>query len=203
MSRSGAAAEEILQHYYTGAQVARATAIPRDQFRRSVILGRLVDEQGNPRAGVELVLKGPTGRIARRTNDQGQFWISSLPAGEWELQVLEKAVRYKGIHTDGRNTLDLRVGVPDTMPNALKTTPLGHPPHLIGTLGCNDVQVVMTDATGAETVLLGGSAPDFGPGGFAIPLPKPGTYSLEVLGQRFDLKVGEHGVWLRFLPPED
>jgi hypothetical protein len=200
MAEGGATAEEILQHYYTSTGIGQATAIPRTQFQRSVILGELVDDQGNPRAGVELVLRGPTGAIARRTNDQGQFWISSLPAGDWELEIKDKPVRYKGIRTDGRNTLDLRVGVPDTTPEALKTMPLGHPRQLIGTLGCDDVQVVMTDAAGKQTVLLGGSAPDFGPGGFAIPLPESGAYTIDVLGQRFDLEVGDTGVWLQFVP---
>jgi hypothetical protein len=203
MAKGGATVEEILQHYYTGTEIGQAAAIPRTQFQRSVILGELVDEEGNPRAGVALVLKGPTGRIARRTNDEGQFWISSLPAGEWELEVRDRPVRYKGIRTDGRNTLDLRVGVPDTSPEALRTMPLGHPRQLIGTLGCNDVQVVMTNAAGQETVLLGGSAPDFGPGGFAIPLPEAGTYTIHVLGQRFDLEVGDTGVWLQFIPKAD
>jgi hypothetical protein len=123
-----------------------------------------------------------------------------LPAGEWELEVKDKPVRYKGIRTDGRNTLDLTVGVPDATPEALKTTPLGYPRQLIGTLGCNDVQMVITNDAGEEMVLLGGSAPDFGPGGFAIPLPEAGSYSVHVLGQRFDLEVGDSGVWLRLLP---
>lgn len=198
MARLGATAEEILKHYYTGVEIARATTIPRTAFRRSIVVGQLVDDQGKPCAGLELVFKGPEGTIGRRANDKGQFWISGLPAGEWELQVRGKPVQYKGILTDGRNTLKLRVGVPEAPPQAVKTMPLGHPRQLIGTLGCDDVQAIMADAAGKETILLGGSAPDFGPGGFAIPLPEAGRYTMHVLGQRFDLEVSDTGVWLRF-----
>jgi len=200
MARQGATAEEILKHYYTGVEIAQARAIPRTAFRRSIIVGQVVDGQGNLRAGLEVVLKGPGVKAGRRTNSQGRFWVSGLGAGKWDLQVRGKPVQYKGIVTDGRNIVDLRVAVPETRSLVLKTTPLAYPRQLIGTLGYNDVQVTIANAEGEETTLLGGSAPDFDPGGFATPLPEAGTYTIHVLDQSFNLEVGNTGMWLQFIP---
>jgi hypothetical protein len=200
MARQGATAQDILRHYYTGIEIAGATAIPRTLFRRSIIVGQVVDGRGIPRPGVGLAVTGQGKRFGRRTNDQGKFWVSGLPAGEWELQVRGEPVRYKGIMTDGRSIVDVRVAVPAVGPLMLKTMPLAYPRQLIGTLGYNDVQVTLTSAEGEETTLLGGSAPDFDPGGFSIPLPQAGTYTLQFLEQRFDLEIGDTALWLQFIP---
>ena len=61
MALAGATADDILKHYYTGINVVQASSIPRTTFRRSMILGQVVDGQGLPRSGLRLVLRGPEG----------------------------------------------------------------------------------------------------------------------------------------------
>jgi hypothetical protein len=200
MAQMGATCDEILKHYYRGIEVAPALPIPRAAFRRSILFGKLVDGDGNPLARLELAVRGDGGVFGRRTNAEGHFWVSGLPAGTWEVRVRGKPVRYKGVVTDGRNAVVLRVAVPDAPPLMLRSMPLAFPRKLIGTLGFRDVQVFLTNEKGEEVVALGGSEPYFDPGGFAIPLPEPGIYTVRVLGQSFELDVSESGLWIQFVP---
>ena len=78
MAREGATVKEILAHYYSGTGIAEAMPMPRNSFRRSVILGHVVDQHGHPQFGIPLVLTGVEGGMVRRTNELGQFWISGL-----------------------------------------------------------------------------------------------------------------------------
>lgn len=200
MAQQGATAEEILKHYYTGIEILPATAIPRTAFRRSVILGQVVDEQGRPQAGLRLLLEGPAGVVERGTTGQGKFWFTALPAGRWTLQVKGKEVRYADLVTDGRNTLQLQVVVAQAPPPRWRasTMPLLSPQQLIGTLGQEGVTVTVTDPAGNEQTVVSGSAPEYNPGGFAIPLSGTGTYTLRFLDQIFPIEVGDGGVWVQF-----
>lgn len=198
MAREGSTAEEILKHYYTGVELAKATAIPRAESRRSLVLGRVVDGQGQARPGLRLVLTGSAGRFNKGTSNDGRFWFTGLPAGQWELKVKGKPVRYGDLLTDGRNTLELRVVVPDIQPLVADTIPIAYPKLLFGTLGFDGVPVTISDLSGNELTVLSGSAPDFNPGGFAVPLPPRGTCTLRFLDQSFDLEIGDVGLWVRF-----
>jgi hypothetical protein len=198
LANQGAAAAEILQHYYAGTEVATATAIPRAQLCQSLVVGRVVDSAGRPRPGVGLALSGPAGTFHRTVSGDGRFWLSGLPVGAWELTVKGTSVRRADLHTDGRNTLELQVVVPSLPPLAAQTVPMAHPKRLMGTVGYNGVPVTITDSTGSQVTVESGSAPEFDPGGFVVPLPPPGPCSLQVLDQRFDLEIGEMGVWVRF-----
>ena len=198
MALEGATAEEILKHYYTGVEIAAATAISRAESRRSLVLGRVVDGQGQARSGLRLVLTGSAGRFNKGTTKDGRFWFTGLPAGQWELKVKGKPVRHGDLLTDGRNTLELQVVVPDTQPLVADTIPIAYPKLLIGTLGYEGVPVTISDLSGNELTVLSGSAPDFNPGGFAVPLPPRGTCTLRFLDQSFDLEIGDIGLWVRF-----
>jgi hypothetical protein len=202
MAEQGATAAEILQHYYTGIEVGCATAVPRTTFRRSMILGRVVDGRGQPRNDLRLVLCGPEGSIKKGTNTDGHFWFTELPAGQWELRVKGRSVSYGNLVTDGRNTLELQVVVPDAQPLAIYTMPLGYPRQLIGTLGYNGVPVTITDAMGGVQKVFSGSAPEFDPGGFVAELPITDTFTVHVLEQSFELEGGDDGLWMRFVPRE-
>jgi hypothetical protein len=174
-------------------------AIPRTAFRRSIVLGRVVDGAGKPRGGLRLVLRGAEGPVKKGTTGDGRFWFTKLPAGTWELRVKGKPIRYSNLVTDGRNTLEVRVVVPEFRALAIHTMPLGFPNDLIGTLGLDGVPVTIVDPSGNEETLLSGSAPDFDPGGFQIGLHQSGTYTLRVLEHSFDLKIGDRGLWVQFL----
>jgi hypothetical protein len=198
MAAQGASAVEILKHYYTGVEVAQATPIPRTGFRRSMILGRVVDAQGKPRGDLRLVLYGPEGPTNKGTTSDGRFYFIGLPAGQWELKVKGKPIRYSNLVTDGRNTVELQIVVADVPPLSVNIMPLAHPNQLIGTLGFDGIEVTITDSTGGEQKLLSGSAPEFNPGGFATALPSTDTFTMQVLDQSFELETSDAGLWLRF-----
>lgn len=199
MAQQGATAEEILKHYYAGVEVAPATPLPRTGFRRSIVLGQVVDGQEQARRGLRLVLRGPEGALTKGTNRDGRFWFTRLPAGEWELKVKGKPVRYGGLVTDGRNTLELQVVVPDAPRLTANTVPLGHPRLLIGTLGYEGVPVTITDPAGNQLTVNSGSAAEYDPGGFVAPLSGAGTYRISFLDQSFDLEIGDGGLWAQFI----
>ncbi len=199
MAGQGATAAEILNHYYKGIEIAEAESIPRQEFRTSLVLGRVVDAEGKPLSGFRLLLKGQAGRIDKGTTNDGRFWFSNLPAGEWELKVKGKPVRYYELNTDGRNTVELQVVVPEVPPLLVHSMPMAYPQQLLGTLGYSGVQVTIEDSAGKITRVLSGSTPGFDPGGFSIPLPPPGAYKLSFLDRSYDLNVGDMGLWLRFV----
>jgi hypothetical protein len=199
MARQGSIAPDILTHYYTGVEIQLATAIPRTSFRRSIILGQVVDGQGKPRGGLRLLLYGLEEPINKGTTGDGRFWFTKLPAGTWELAVKDKPVRYGNLVTDGRNTLEQRVVVPEFENLQVRTMPLGYPNDLVGTLGFEGVPVTIVDPSGNKEILLSGSAPDFNPGGFLAGLHEAGTYTVRVLDHTFELEVGDGGVWVQFI----
>jgi hypothetical protein len=201
MAQEGASAEEILKHYYTDVEIARAALVPRTGFQRSIILGQVVDGQHQPRSGLRLVLRGPEGEIDKGTNREGRFWFTKLPAGQWDLHVKGKPVRFSDLVTDSRNTLELQVVVPDILPLTANAVPLGFPRQLIGTLGYEGIPVAITDPAGSEFTVLSGSAAEYDPGGFVAPLSGAGTYTFRFLGQSFDLEVADSGLWIRFIAP--
>ena len=195
MAEAGLAAEAILTHYYTGIEAVQATPTPRDSFRRSIVLGETVDRHGQHHSGLHLVLEGPEGSLAS-TIKNGRFWFSRLPAGKWALRLKGKPPVRGSLVTDGRNTLELQVVVPDAPVSIASMVPLGHPRKLIGTLGHDGIPVTVTDPTGSRTTVLSGSAADYDPGGFVVPLVGAGTYRLHVLDHSFDLEIGDGGLWI-------
>jgi hypothetical protein len=199
MATEGASAEEILRHYYTGVEIVPASSVPRGESRRSLVLGQVVDSDGQGRSGLRLVLAGTTGRLQKGTTADGRFWFSQLPADRWELKVKGKPVRYGDLRTDGRNTLHVQVVVPDAPPVGVSTIPLAYPRLLAGTLGYDGVPVNISDPAGDEHNVLSGSAPDFNPGGFSIPLPHAGNCTLRLLDQSYEVEIPETGLWVRFV----
>ena len=198
MAGKGATASEILQHYYTAVSLVRAVEVPRARLCQSLIVGRAVDSAGRPFPGVALALSGPAGPFHRIVSADGRFWFSGLPAGEWELAVKGTSIRQPGLRTDGRSTLEVQAVIPGLPPLEMETLPVAYPKELLGTLGYGSVPVTITDSKGSHITIESGSAPEYDPGGFAIPLPPAGPCSLSVLGQRFTLEIAETGVWVRF-----
>jgi hypothetical protein len=198
MAHEGSTAEDILKHYYTDVELRQAAPIPRTGFQRSIVLGQVVDGQGQPRDGLRLLLHGPQASNDKGTTADGRFWFTELPAGQWELEVVGSPVHYANLLTDGRNTLELRVVVPDTPPLITGTVPVAHPRQLIGSLGLGGLPVTVTDPAGNELTVLSGSAELYGPGGFVVPLSGAGIYTVRYLDQSCDLEIGDSGLWVQF-----
>ncbi len=200
MAEQGADAETILTHYYTGIEPAQATVIPRAEMRESLVFGQVVDGHGQPHGGERLILDGPAGRFARGTTNDGRFWFTGLPAGRWELSVKGEAVRYGDLFTDGRSSVQLQVALPADLALEVRTLPMVGPRQLTGSLGFDGLPVTVIDPAGNEWTVLSGSAPNYHPGGFAVPVRTSGTYTIQAMGQSFQVSVGESGVWCQFVP---
>ncbi len=203
MAETGASAAEILTHYYTGVEVAQAEIVPRYEMADSLIFGQVTDGQGVGHGGERLVLERLGEDDLRRkkgTTNDGRFWFSKLPAGRWELSVRGKPVRYGDLFTDGRSSVELRVVVPDEPGLTARVTPGARPRTLSATLGLDGVPVTVTDPGGNERIVLSGSEPEQQPGGFSVPVSAAGTYTLDLLGQQFDVEVGDGGAQVRFDP---
>lgn len=198
MAEQGATAELILTHYYTGVEIAQATIVPRYSLTDSLVFGRVVDAQGQPHGGERLVLEGPAGRFARGTMPDGRFWFTSLPAGRWTLTVKGQPVRYADLFTDGRSGVELSVVIPPGPAPPPTVRAAAGPRQLTGRLGYDGVPLTVVDPAGNELTLLSGSAPEQGPGGFALRLATSGAYRLHTLGQQFDLEVEDLGVAVEF-----
>lgn len=199
LALQGAAADEILMHYYTGIDIAPGTTSPRAALRQSLILGRVSDGQGRPRPDVRLVLTGPEGALEAAPTLAGRFWFSDLGAGRWELKVKGQPVRHGDLLTDGRNTVEVEVVVQGVPPLAAQTIPLAHPRQLVGTLGYDGETVTIADSAGREQTVISGSVPEFNPGGFAVPLPPAGPCTIRCLDQSFVVEIGDTGLWVRFV----
>jgi hypothetical protein len=198
MAEQGATVEQILAHYYTGVEIAQATIVPRYGMTESVIFGQVVDAQGQPHGGERLVLEGPTGRLNKGTMPDGRFWFTSLPARRWTLTVKGQPVRYADLFTDGRSGVELNVVVPSGLIPAPTVRSTAGPRQLAGRLGYDGVPLTVVDPAGNELTVLSGSAPEQGPGGFALPLAAPGAYRLQMLGQQFDVEVQDLSVAVEF-----
>jgi hypothetical protein len=201
MANQGASAVEILTHYYTGIKVAKVTVVPRESCRESMIFGQVFDGAGRPKAGERLILEGVGARLNKGTTSDGQFWFTGLPAGTWSLSVQGKPTQYDELRTDGRNNVQLRVAVSQNPAASIRTMPLMAPKQLVGTLGHKGVEVALTAPSGVQQSVYSGSAPDYDPGGFVVPLEAAGSYSLHVLGQDMELDIGQGGLWVRFEAP--
>jgi hypothetical protein len=162
-----------------------------------MIVGQVVDGQGRPRSDLRLVLRGPEGSIERDANPEGHFWYTKLPAGQWELSVEGESIRQGSLVTDGRNTLDLRIVAPLAPHLEVRTVPLGGPRQIVGTLGYEGVPVAIHAPDGSRSEVISGSAAEYSPGGFVVPLSCPGVHRLSFLDQSLELQIGDGGLWVQ------
>lgn len=63
----------------------------------SMLVGTVVNTQGNPVAGAKVIAKDPSGKVIGEavTNNQGQYVIQNLPPGKYQL-TLDPQVPFKG-----------------------------------------------------------------------------------------------------------
>ncbi|MFQ5945904.1 MAG: hypothetical protein ACE5NC_06575, partial [Anaerolineae bacterium] len=73
-----------------------------------------------------------------------------------------------------------------------------HPRRIAGILPESGIKVTISDTWSNEAVLISGSAPEHGVGGFEIPLWASGNFTVRIGGQRFTLPIGDDGVFLTF-----
>jgi len=72
---------------------------------------------------------------------------------------------------------------------------------IIGRLPEPSIPVVIADPWGNETYLLSGAKPEYGPGGFELPVWRDGLYSIRLQGQRFLVEVRDDAVFVTFTRP--
>ena len=110
MAERFATAEEILQHYYSGVQILGYIVSPGRC--KSVIRGQVTDEAGTPQGGMTLILRSETEEWRATTDVEGKYRFPDLPAGSFNIDLLDTEVRKSGIRTRGVDEIEVNLVVP-------------------------------------------------------------------------------------------
>jgi hypothetical protein len=199
MANQGSTAAQILQHYYTGAQVVQADAQVPAALRQSVVQGTVRDQAGNARAGVRLILHLAAWNSLATTNDQGQYQFTGLGEGVYTAEVADTELKHDNIQLDGRRTVLIDFLLPTIFGwqmNVRRQTGLRL---LIGSLPRTGVAVSIIDPWGHAVTVMSGSKQEYGPGGFETPIWAAGQYSIRFLNQEFKVDVGEETIFVTFI----
>ncbi len=185
MAEQGGSFEDILTHYYTGVRVVDTTITPPQPAADSVIRGIVTDEAGTVQAGLRLILRSETWSTEAITDDGGAYRFAGLPAGVFSLEVADRDVRRDGLHTDGTNELvvDLVVPAPGGWTMSIERQPGLR--LLVGTFPRPGIPVTVSDPWGNHVSFVSGSKPEYGAGGFEVPLWADTDFTIRFLDQTF------------------
>jgi hypothetical protein len=196
MAERFATAEEILKHYYSGVQILGYIVSPG--WCKSVIWGRVTDEAGTPQVGMTLILRSETEEWRATTDAEGKYRFQDLPAGSFNIDLMDTEVRKSGIRTRGVDEIEVNLVVPPA-PDWRKT--VEHRPGvraIAGVLPRGGIELSVTDPWGNRTVVVSGSKQEYGKGGFELPVWSDATYVVEFLGQAFKVPVQGDFVFITF-----
>jgi hypothetical protein len=199
MATQGSTAEEILQHYYTGAQIVKAGAEIPVELRQSVVQGTVRDQAGSPRPSVRIVLRKGDWSSLASTDDQGQYKFIGLGEGTYTAEVADTELKHENIQLDGRRTVLVDFLLPTAFGWQMNVR---HQPGLrllIGSLPRAGITVSVVDPWGHAVTLLSGSKGEYGPGGFEAPIWVPGQYSIRFLNQEFKVDLREDTAFVTFI----
>ncbi|MGQ9627831.1 MAG: SpoIID/LytB domain-containing protein [Anaerolineae bacterium] len=198
MAEGGRSAEEIIRHYYTGTAVSRASIAPPIHRALSVIQGRLRNADGAPQDYLWLVLRMGGWQAWLPTDEEGRFRYPGLPAGEYSLQVAETNVKKEGIRLDGRNAVTVDLTIPTSGAWVMDVDKRPGLKLLIGILPRSGIPVTIADPWGNTFSTTSGSKPEYGPGGFELPIWHNGIYTIRFEGQSFPVEIVNQTVIVTF-----
>ncbi len=198
MANQGSTAAEILQHYYTGAQVVQANSGVPAELRQSIVEGTVFDQDGNPRAGVRLVLRKGDWNSIVTTNDRGEYRFTGLAEGVYTAEIADTELQHDNIQLDGQNTAQVDFLLPSTFGWQVNVRRQAGLRLLIGSLPQSGVAVSITDPWGHAVTVLSGSKPEYGVGGFETPIWAVGQYSIRFLNQEFKIDMHDETVFVTF-----
>ncbi|MFB0546771.1 MAG: SpoIID/LytB domain-containing protein, partial [Anaerolineae bacterium] len=198
MAEQGASHAQIIGHYYTGTVVVQAFVKPPPPPSRSVIRGRVIDEAGETKADVRVILRHDAWRAEKLTTNQGQFEFVGLPAGTFSLEVADSDVLQSGIQTDGESVVIVDLTVPPPSTLALSLERYRGIRLLIGVMPRPGIDLTVVSPWGHEIHLVSGSKPEFGPGGFETPIWGNGVYTIRFPNQAFEIEIVDETVIATF-----
>lgn len=203
MAHQGATAEVILRHYYTGCRVVEATADTPSEFRLSVIRGTVQDENGTARAEVRVILRSGTWSAQTTTNLQGLYQFVTLAAGTYTVELADTQVQRPGIEVDGTQTVLVDLVVPSAPDWTMEVRRQPGLRLLIGQMPKPGINVTVRNPWGNSVTLTSGSKPEYGPGGFEVPIWNTGLHTVRFLSQTFKVEIGNETVIVAFTPRSD
>ncbi len=74
----------------------------------------------------------------------------------------------------------------------------GSIPLFIGDIGEAKQPITVISPTGAQTIVISGGKPEFGPGGFEVYAPDKGMYTLQFLDRQFTISTEGKMLYLTF-----
>ena len=203
MAQQGATAQAILQHYYTGTQIVGATVEALPEFRLSIIHGTVRDENGTARAEVRVTLRSGSWSAQATTNLQGQYQFIRLAAGTYAAEIADTQVQRPDIHVDGKQAVVVDLVMPSAPDWAMEVQRQPGLRLLIGRLPKSGINVTVRNPWGNSVTLTSGSKPEYGPGGFEVPIWNTGLHTVRFLSQTFKVEIGNETVIVTFTPRSD
>lgn len=168
---------------------------------QSVLRGKLVDQLGNTLEGRTVRLQSTAGVQKTVTEAGGSYKFENLPAGTYGLSVPDSPVA-KTITLDGREfkTVNLEMSVAIESGDWLVETEErpGSIPLMVGDIGEAGQPITVTSPKGAQTIVISGGKPEFGPGGFEVYTPDKGMYTLQFLDRQFTIPMEGKMLYLTF-----
>jgi hypothetical protein len=185
--------EAIIKYYYAGVTLGPVTTV-----RTSTILGVVTNSIGQPAANVRLRLIG-AGQSAETTSKaDGSYRFSNVPAGTYSLALPDYNLRHDNLTPVIGQDLAVNFSLlaqPAIVADAARGPGL---PLLVGSWLKPNVPIRITPPGRTPIVVVSGSKPEYGAGGFEIYATQIGTYVLEIEGYRFDIPMNGQFTRLTF-----
>lgn len=179
--------DAIVKYYYTGVTLGPITPT----VQTGAIVGLITDSTGQPAANIRLVLTGAGQALEARSQFDGRYRFSQVPAGTYTLELPDNGIRQTNLTLAGGQELTINLTLPTpTRPTIVVDAARGPGlPLLVGNWLQPNVPIRITPPGGASVVVVSGSKPEYGSGGFEIYANQTGTYILEVAGYRFEIPM--------------
>ncbi len=203
MAESGARVEEIIAHYYTGAQVRAGEGTLPPELRRGVVSGTVRDADGTPRSAMRVVLRRGTWGAQTHTNEHGEFQFIGLTPGTYAAEVADRAGEPALIEMDGVQAFALDFVLSRAAGWTMEVTRQPGLRLLIGKLPRTGIDVTVYNAWGNSVTVSSGSKPEHGAGAFEVPIWTHGLYTIRFLDQTFQVEINDETVIATFIEGGD
>ncbi len=157
---------------------------------QSTISGILSDARGTPLGGRTVRLQAAHNVQAFTTGAEGRYMFENLPAGTYNLADVASG-ESKTITLDGREFKTVNLTLPAAPSDGdwvveSEVWP-GSIPLLVGDIGVANEPITVTAPSGAQSIVISGGKPEYGPGGFEAYAPEKGIYTLQFSKKTFTI----------------
>jgi hypothetical protein len=173
---------------------------PVTAVRTSTILGVISDHTGQPAANIRVVLSGAGQTAEARSQADGKFLFSNVPAGTYTVELPDYSIRQDNLTATSGQDLTVNLTLPAPAQPTIVADAVRGPglPLLVGNWIQPNVPIRITAPNGTSVVVVSGSKQEYGPGGFETYATQTGTYVLEMSGYRFNIPMNGQYTLLTF-----